>query len=154
MPPTAELELPAWEDVEEETFLELPDAPLPPLRWRFPEGRRFGYDYDQSVRQRTTATQGERSGSMSGRDRNGGGFDVRGRGGAADVLVMIESREAFRDEKAVSVEELRQKGPTRFQVELREDGSVDLGRLDKGSDAALLFDVLLALREGSRRGKS
>ena len=150
LPPLADVAFPAWEEVEPETHPRLPAADAP-LRWSFPEGRRFGYAFDQTVRQVTTAAQGERSGSMTGRDRNGGTFEMVGRGkGVAGVLVSIESREAFRDDKAVSVEELRQKGPSKFEAELREDGGASIKKLGEGSDAALFFDLLLALREGTR----
>ena len=152
VPPLADVAFPAWEDVEPETHPELPAGPSAPLRWSFPEGRRFGYGFDQTVRQVTTASQGARSGSMTGRDRNGGTFEVVGRGsGLAGLLVSIESREAFRDDKAVSVEELRQKGPSKFEAELREDGGATIKRLGEGSDAQLFFDLLLALQEGTRK---
>ncbi|HEX7900865.1 MAG TPA: hypothetical protein VF950_24115 [Planctomycetota bacterium] len=151
LPPLADVAFPAWEEVEPEHHPALPAGAAEPLRWGFPEGRRFGYAFDQTVRQVTTAAQGERSGSMNGRDRNGGTFEVVGRGsGTAGVLVSIESREAFRDDKAVSVEESRQKGPSKFEAELREDGAATIKRLGEGSDAQLFFDLLLALREGSR----
>ncbi len=150
LPPPAELTFPAWEDVDPETPPALPEGEPAPLRWSFPEGRRFGYDFDQTTRQVTTASQGGRSGTMSGRDRNGGTFEVVGRGGKGGVLVSIESREAFRDDQAVSIEELKKKGPTRFEVELDEDGTALIRKLDSGADARLFFDLLLALREGSR----
>jgi hypothetical protein len=150
LPPLAEVAFPAWEEVDPETPPELPAAEAE-LRWGFPEGRRFGYDFDQTVRQLTVATQGGRSGSMTGRDRNGGTFEVVGRGsGTAGVLVTIENRESFRDDRAVSVEELRKQGPSRFEAELRDDGSATIKRVAAGSDAALFFDLLLSLRPGRR----
>lgn len=151
VPAPAEVAYPAWEEVDAESFLELPEAPAVPLRWRFPEGRRFGYDFKQSIRQLTTASQGERSGSLSGRDRNGGTFEVVPReGGRAGVLVTIESREAYRGDVAIPLDDLRKKGPSRFEVELDADGTASIKRLEGASDAQLFFDLLLALREGER----
>ena len=54
VPAPTEVAFPAWEDVDAETYPALPEVPAAPLRWRFPEGRRFGYDFKQSIRQLTT----------------------------------------------------------------------------------------------------
>lgn len=150
VPAPAELAFPAWEEVDPQSYPALPDAPAAPLRWSFPEGRRFGYLFHQTVRQKTTAAQGARSASMSGSDRNGGSFELVGRGGRAGVLVTVESREAFRDDRAVPVDDLRAKGPSRFEVELTEAGAAKIKRLEGASDAQLFFDVLLAIAEGAR----
>jgi hypothetical protein len=150
VPAPADAAFAPWEEVDPETYPALPGAPAAPLRWSFPEGRRIGYLFHQTVRQRTTAAQGERTASMSGRDRNGGSFEIVGRGGRAGVLVTIESREAYRDDRAVPLDDLRAKGPSRFEVELAEDGAAKLKKLDGASDAQLFFDLLLAIAEGER----
>src|SRR6516225_3390976 len=53
LPALGEVRFRDWGEIDEETFLKLPDPPAPPeLRWDFSPGQKHGYDFSETISQR------------------------------------------------------------------------------------------------------
>jgi len=152
LPPLPDLHAPDWSDVDAEAFLKLQDPPEPaPLRWSFPQNRRWGLRFSQTIQQVVSATRGGTTTTVTGRDRNRGSFEFVGKGdGSAGVLVTIQTAEVSRDGREVPREALEKQPPSRFEALLREDGTSHVKSQKGGADARIFLDVLLSLKEGER----
>src|SRR5258708_4322928 len=76
LPALAEVRFRDWSEVGEEQFLKLPDpASAPDFKWDFTPGRRYGYDFSETLTQRIERSAGGRKASSTPRAKNRGVFE-------------------------------------------------------------------------------
>lgn len=152
LPPVANVAFPAWETIEDETFLALPKpAKAPELKWDFSPGQRFGHEVTQTITQRIEQQRAEKVVSMDARDRNRGTFEfVAGKDKTALVVLKFHTEEAFRNGIAATRQELDKNPPSRFDAIAKEEGTAEIKKPPDRADALFFFDAVLALAEGER----
>lgn len=156
LPRLADLRFPEWADVDGETHLEIPALPAAgPLRWRFEDGRRYAYQFSQTLEQVDETVVAGAAKTVRTRDRNRGAFEfVTDVERTAKAALRIHTEESVTDGKAVSREELAKRPPSAFECTVKEDGAAHVNRVSGQADAQIFFDVLLALGEGEKAMKN
>jgi len=111
LPPLADLKLRDWAEVDEETFLKLPDPATPPvLKWDFAPGQRHGYDFSETLTQRIERTAGDRKMVDQSRERNRGVFEFAAqRDRTALTLMKIQTQEAYLNDKLLVLDPEKKK---------------------------------------------
>ena len=155
LPPVADATFPDWNEVEDETFLELPKpATLDPLRWNFAKGERFGYEFTQTHQSRMESRSGGTTGMFQARERSRGTFEfIAGKDRTALVFLKFHTEEAFRDGVPAPREAIEKAPQSKFEAIAKEDGSAEIVKPPGRSDATFFFDALLTLGDGERKLK-
>lgn len=154
--PLTEIAFPEWADVDDEKPVELPGLAWPqePLRWDFSSGRRFAYDFSQTLDQLVAAVALGVLTETRSRDRNRGTFEFVGtRDKCAKAFILIQTQEAVRNGVTASPEEIKKNPPSKFECTVYEDGQAETRKLAGRSDAQFFFDTILALGEGEKAVK-
>jgi hypothetical protein len=151
LPPLAEVRFREWAEVEEETFLRLPDRPSgPELRWDFAPGRRYGYDFSETLNQRIERRAGERSAAYDSRERNRGVFEfAAGRDRTALAMMKIQTVEAFINDNRIPQDPAKKTQGSVSECIVGEDGTTDPVKEKGLADARLYLQSLFAVRTGT-----
>lgn len=152
LPELGEARFRDWSEVDEEKFLELPPPAAPPvLKWDFTSGRRYGYDFSESLSQRIEGTAGGKRSLITSREKNRGVFEfAAGRDHTALAMSKIQTQEAFLNDQAIARESFAKRPPSVAEVFVDEDGTTE-SKSSKGlADVRLYFQCLFALQPGVR----
>lgn len=152
LPALAEVRFRDWAEVEEETFLKLPDPKAEPdLKWDFTPGRRYGYDFAETLDQRIERSAGDRKGSYTSREKNRGVFEfAAGRDRSALTMMKIQTVEAFINDKRVPQDPDRKNQGSVSECVIQEDGTTEPVKEKGLADARLYLQSLFSLRPGTR----
>lgn len=152
MPDLAEVTFRDWSEVAPEPYLELAAPPgAAALSWRFEEGRRFGYDYGETLTQQIHRTLGERSEEHLSREKNRGTFEFVGaKDKTALCRVKIQTSELFVDGKSVPRPPHDENPASASEAVVEPDGTPDLKKAGGRADARFYLLTLLAIRPGER----
>lgn len=141
-------------DPEESLKLEAPNEAPGELLWDFSEGKRYSYEFTQSLSQILIQTIGERRIRRESSDRNRGQFVfAAGSGRRAKAEITIKTEEATVGGRPIPEEILKKNKPTKFKCSVREDGAAEVTQQTGQADARFFFDALLALKLGERKVK-
>ncbi len=153
LPPLGEVRFPTLTDADSGTFTEIPTPEgVLPLRWDFSAGRKYAYEFSQTLNQvLVTAKGGERRVTRS-RERNRGRFTfAAGEGKTAAAVINIKTEEAVVDGAPLPQETIDKNPPSHFECAVGEDGLPQGIRQREGeADARIYFEALLPLDEGER----
>ncbi|HZE98049.1 MAG TPA: hypothetical protein VE981_13550 [Planctomycetota bacterium] len=153
LPPLAEVRLRDWSDVEEETFLQLPDPTSPPgLKWDFSSGKRYGYDFSETLNQKIERRAGDRKASYGSREKNRGVFEfAAGRDRTALAMMKIQTVEAYINDTAVPRDSEDKQKPQGSVSEcvVSEDGTTDEVKAKGLADSRLYLQSLFSLQTGT-----
>jgi hypothetical protein len=152
LPPLGEVRFRDWAEVDEETFLKLPDPESATvLKWNFSPGRRYGYDFSETLNQRIERRAGERSGSYTTHEKNRGGFEfTAGRDGTALAMMKILTVEAFINDRRVPQDPEKKNQGSVAEYILTEDGAIDPVKQKGLADVRLYLEALFSVRLGTR----
>jgi hypothetical protein len=152
LPALAEVRFRDWAEVEEETFLPLaaPSA-APDFRWDFTPGRRYGYDFAETLDQRIERRAGERSASYTSREKNRGVFEfAAGRDRTALTVMKIQTSEAFINDHKVPQDPEKKTQGSVSECVVTEDGTTDPVKEKGLADARLYLQSLFSVKPGTR----
>jgi len=152
LPPLDEVRFRDWSEVDDEKILELPaPATTPKLQWDFTPGRRYGYDFAETLSQRMERAADVRRAKNTSREKNRGVFEfAAGSDHSALAMSKIQTQEAYLNDQGIARESFANKPASVSEVFVLEDGSIEL-RSSKGSaDVRLYFQSLFALQLGER----
>jgi hypothetical protein len=152
LPALADVSFRDWAEIDPEPFLEIP---LPTgserLAWRFDPGRRFGYDYGETLTQQVKRTLGEAVEEHLSKEKNRGTFEfVAGKDRTALCRVKIQTSELSVDGKPVPRPPPEANPESSSDATVAEDGTPDLKKSGGRADARFYLLTLLALRPGER----
>lgn len=150
--PLGEVRFRDWAEVDDEKFLELPaPAEAPTLKWDFSPDKRYGYDFAETVSQRTHQEAGERQATNTAREKNRGLFDFNsGRDRTALSIAKIQTQEAYLNDQLIDRESYAKKGASTLECVLSEDGTTDFKQPKGTVDARMYYQSLFALQPGTR----
>lgn len=151
LPPLADLKLRDWAEVEEETFLKLPDPATPPvLKWDFTPGRRHGYDFSETLTQRIERVAGERKAVDQSRERNRGVFEFAAqRDRTALTLMKIQTQEAYLNDKLLVQDPEKKKQGSVSECVVTEEGATEPVKEKGLADARMYLQSLFAVKPGT-----
>ena len=151
LPPLADLKLRDWAEVDEETFLKLPDPATPPvLKWDFAPGRRHGYDFSETLTQRIERTAGDRKMVDQSRERNRGVFEFAAqRDRTALTLMKIQTQEAYLNDKLLVLDPEKKKQGSVSECVVSEEGLTEPIKEKGLADARMYLQSLFALKPGA-----
>lgn len=151
LPALAEVRFRDWSEVDDEQFLALPaPAPAPPLLWDFAPGRRYGYDFSETLNQRIERSAGDKKGSYASREKNRGVFEfAAGRDRSALTMMKIQTVEAFINDKRVPQDPDRKTQGSVSECVVQEDGTTDPVKEKGLADARLYLQSLFSLKTGT-----
>jgi hypothetical protein len=151
LPPLSDLKLRDWAEVDEETFLKLPDPATPPVfRWDFSPGRRYGYDFAETLTQRIERVAGERKVVDHSRERNRGVFEFAAqRDRTALTLMKIQTVDAYLNDKLLLQDPEKKKQGSVSECVVGEDGRTDPVKEQGLADARMYLQSLFALKPGT-----
>jgi hypothetical protein len=152
LPPLGEVRFRDWAEVEEDTFLKLPDpAETPDLKWNFSPGRRVGYDFSETLNQRIERRAGDRAASYTSHEKNRGAFEfAAGRDRTAMAMMKIQTVEAFINDRRVPQDPEKKNKGSVSECVISEDGATDPVKEKGLADARLYFEALFSVRLGTR----
>lgn len=148
LPALGEVRFREWNEIEEESFLEIPSPEKgAELKWDFGPGRRLAYDFSESLTQRLVQEQGERRGESRLRERDRGVLELAaGRDRSAAAVVRVQTQEAFLNEQPLPRPPFEKNQTAVSECVVREDGTAELQGQPKGrADASFYLKSLLAL---------
>jgi len=151
LPPLSDLKLRDWAEVDEETFLKLPDPPTPPvLRWEFSPGKRYGYDFSETLTQRIERVAGERRVVDRSRERNRGVFEFAAKPDrTALTLMKIQTQEAYLNDKLLVQDPDKKRQGSVSECVVGEDGVTEPIKEKGLADARMYLQSLFALKPGT-----
>jgi hypothetical protein len=152
LPPLAEVAFRDWTEVDDEKFLELPvPSPASELRWDFTAGRRYGYDFAETLNQRLERQAGGKRALNTAREKNRGLFEfAAGRDRTALAVSKIQTQEASLNDQPVSRESYAKKPASVAECVVSEDGTAESKSAKGLADARMYFQSLFALQPGTR----
>lgn len=151
LPALAEVRFRDWNEVEDEQFLKLPDpAAAPELKWDFTPGRRYGYDFAETLNQRIERSAGDRKAAYASREKNRGVFEfAAGRDRSALTMMKIQTVEAFINDKRVPQDPDKKNQGSVSECIVQEDGTTDPVKEKGLADARLYLQSLFSLKPGT-----
>jgi hypothetical protein len=152
LPPLGEVRFRDWSEVDEEKFLELPaPAEAPEPKWDFSPGKKYGYDFSETISQRMLQeAQGKRAQNRS-REKNRGVYEfAAGRDRSALARAKIQTQELYLNDQAASHESFAKKPPSTLDCVVGEDGTTEPKSEKRAIDDRMYMQALFALRPGTR----
>jgi len=152
LPPLGEVRFRDWSEVDEEKFLELPaPAAAPEPSWDFSAGKKYGYDFSETISQRMLQeAQGKRAQNRS-REKNRGVYEfAAGRDRTALARAKIQTQELYLNDQAASHESFAKKPPSTLDCVVSEDGTTEPKSEKRAFDDRMYVQALFALRPGTR----
>lgn len=152
LPALGEVRFRDWDEVDDEKFLELtaPD-PAPALKWDFSPDKRYGYDFAETVSQRTHQEANGKQATNNAREKNRGLFDFAcGRDRTALSIAKIQTQEAFLNDQLIDRESYAKKPASTLECVIAEDGTPDFKQPKGTVDARMYYQSLFALQPGTR----
>ncbi|HLY11739.1 MAG TPA: hypothetical protein VKW04_20730 [Planctomycetota bacterium] len=152
LPALAEVRFRDWSDVEEEQFLRLPDpAAAPVLKWDFTPGRRYGYDFTETLNQRIERSAGDRKASYTSREKNRGVFEFAAAPDrTAMALMKIQTVEVYMNDQKIPQDPEKKNQGSVSECVVTEDGATDPVKEKGLADARLYLESLFAVKPGTR----
>jgi hypothetical protein len=152
LPPLAEVAFREWSEVDDEKFLELPAlSPAPELKWDFTAGRRYGYDFSETLTQRLERQANGTTALTRGREKNRGLFEfAAGRDRTALAVSKIQTQEIFMNDQPVEREKFAKRAPSVAECVVSEDGTTESKSAKGLADVRMYFQSLFALQPGAR----
>jgi len=152
LPALAEVRFRDWSEVEEEQFLKLPEpASAPDFKWDFTPGRRYGYDFSETLTQRIERSAGDRKASYTSREKNRGVFEFAAqRDRTALTLMKIQTVEAFINDARVPQDPEKKNQGSVSECVVSEDGTTEPVKEKGLADARLYLQSLFSVRPGPR----
>ena len=151
LPPLADLKLRDWAEVDEETFLKLPDPATPPVfKWDFSPGQRYGYEFSETLTQRIERTAAEHRTLDTSRERNRGVFEFAAqRDRTALTLMKIQTQEAYLNDKLLVQDPEKKKQGSVSECQVSEEGVTEPIKEKGLADARMYLQSLFALKPGT-----
>ncbi|HLY74242.1 MAG TPA: hypothetical protein VKU80_09000 [Planctomycetota bacterium] len=152
LPALAEVRFRDWSEVDEEQFLRLADpAPATEFSWDFTPGRRYGYDFSETLDQRIERSAADRKASYTSRERNRGVFEfAAGRDRTATALMKIQTVEAFINDVRIPQDPGKKNEGSVSECVVSEDGTTEPVKAKGLADMRLYLQSLFSVRPGSR----
>jgi hypothetical protein len=138
--------------VEEDSFLRIADPADPPdLHWDFSPGRRYGYEFIETLTQRIERNAGGRSASYTSREKNHGVFEfAAGRDRTALAMMKIRTSEVFINDVRVPQDPEKKNQGSVSECIVTEDGMTDPVKEKGLADARLYLQSLFSVKAGTR----
>lgn len=152
LPAPGEVRFRDWSEVDDEKFLELPkpDA-APELKWDFTAGKRYGYDFAETLSQRMEREAAGKRALNTAREKNRGVFEfAAGRDRSALAMSKIQTQEASLNDQPIAREAFAKKPPSVSECLVAEDGAAESKSAKGLADARMYFQSLFALQPGTR----
>ena len=152
LPALAEVAFRDWAEVDDEKFLELPAPSAPPeLKWDFSMGKRYGYDFSETLSQRLERQANGKRALNTAREKNRGVFEfAAGRDRTALSVSKIHTHEASLNDQPLARESFAKKPPSVSECLVSEDGTAESKSAKGLADARMYFQSLFALQPGQR----
>jgi hypothetical protein len=152
LPAPAEVAYRDWAEVDDEKFLELPaPSQAPELKWDFSAGKRYGYDFSETLSQRLERQANGKRALNTAREKNRGVFEfAAGRDRTALSVSKIQTQEASLNDQPLARESFAKKPPSVSECLVSEDGTAESKSAKGLADARMYFQSLFALQPGSR----
>jgi hypothetical protein len=151
LPALGEVRFRDWSEVEEESFLKLPEPKAAAeARWNFAPGQRYGYEFSETLTQHIERRAGDKKGEYTSREKNRGVFEfAAGRDRSALAMMKIQTQEAFINDKPVPRDpEEKNKGSVTECV-VQEDGTTEEVKAKGFADSRLYLQSLFAVKTGT-----
>jgi hypothetical protein len=151
LPALAEVRFRDWNEVDEQQFLRLPDpGPAPQFQWDFTPGRRYGYEFSESLSQRIERSAGDRKASYTSREKNRGVFEfAAGRDRTAMTLMKIQTVEAFINDVRVPQDPEKKNQGSVSECVVSEDGTTEPVKAKGLADSRLYLQSLFTVKPGT-----
>src|SRR5579864_7660923 len=151
LPALAEVRFREWSEVDEEKFLKLPDpAATPECRWDFTPGRRYGYEFSETLSQRIERSAADRKGSYTSREKNRGVFEfAAGHDRTAMTLMKIRTVEAFINDARVPQDPEKKNEGSVAECVVSEDGTTEPVKAKGLADSRLYLESLFSVKIGT-----
>lgn len=152
VPPLGEVAFRDWGEIDEEKFLELPAPSAPPvLKWNFEPGRRYTYDFSETLSQQMEQESNGKHARNHSREKNRGVFEfAAGRDHTALAMAKIQTSELFLNDQAAARESLSKRPTSVSEAVVTEEGVAE-SKSSKGlADSRMYLQSLFALQPRPR----